>query len=127
METKRDGKMATQKADGGRSEVLLFLILVLGFLVPNQTRASGESSLPMSQLTVAMIDGKQIKLGMEFEQVRRLLGIPDRIEPCLIETDPPIPAIRVIYFRQGDEYTIEFVRDAMRKTVIGQIRVDGGF
>jgi hypothetical protein len=70
------------------------------------------------------IDGKVIKLGMEYEEPRELLGTPYRTEPCLFGKTP---AIRVIYHRGGNYYFLYFVKGAGNKVTLSFINIDGGY
>jgi hypothetical protein len=77
-----------------------------------------------NDLVEVKIGGKLVKVGMEYEQTRKLLGVPKWTEPCLFNEQP---AIRTIYHQDGNYYILYFLKKEDRTVVLRFINVDGGY
>ena len=103
---------------------LVLTVLLLGSVRTSATCPEKKTrSEDLKRIEEVKIGSKVVKCGMEYEQVRTLLGTPHDTEPVLWGKKP---AIRAVYYRDN-YYYLYFMKNSMAKTTLQQIEVNGGY
>lgn len=126
LATTKGDDWAAQAAHTGRlalAALIVFFVLDEAGTHSDLLAAPSQEETMSEKLKEVTLDGKVVKLGMDYEAMRAALGTPKVTEPLVLDSRP---AIRAVYYRGENYYSFYFTKDDQGKTTLSHIQIDTG-